>query len=88
MRRSRDTLGQHLVRKSVDRLAEQRDVCTGCGRTPLTGERVQRYEDGRLVCELCRPLRRVTDTRNGAHDEVVRHSEYGHTVRLVSRAAA
>jgi hypothetical protein len=84
MRRSRDTLGQHLVRKSVDALADHRDACAACGRTPLTGERVQRYEDGRLVCELCRPLRRVTDAR----DEVVRHSEYGHTVRLVSRAAA
>jgi hypothetical protein len=84
MRRSRNTLGQHLVRKSVDALADHRDACAACGRTPLTGERVQRHEDGRLVCELCRPLRRVADAR----DEVVRHSEYGHTVRLVSRAAA
>ena len=84
MRRSRDTLGQHLVRKSVDALADHRDACGACGRTPLTGEHVQRYEDGRLLCELCRPLRSVTDAR----DEVVRHSEFGHTVRLVARVAA
>jgi hypothetical protein len=84
MRRSRTDLGQHLVRKSVGALADTRDACAICGRTPLTGERVQRYDDGRLVCELCRPLRRVADAR----DEVVRHSEYGHTVRRVSRAAA
>lgn len=84
MRRSSDTLGEHLVRKSVGALADDRDVCADCGRTPLTGERVQRYASGRLVCELCRPLRHVADAR----DEVVRHSEYGHTVRLVARAAA
>ncbi len=84
MRRARPDLGQHLVRKSVDALSEDRDACCQCGRTPLTGERIQRYDDGRLVCELCRPLRRVADAR----DEVVRHSEHGHAVRRVARAAA
>lgn len=84
MRRSRTELEQHLVRKSVGALAEARDCCHHCGRTPLIGEHVQRYDDGRLLCELCRPLRRIEDAR----DEVVRHSEYGHTVRLIARAAA
>jgi hypothetical protein len=84
MRRSRTELHQHFVRRSVDLLAEDRDRCGGCGRTPLTGEHVHRYDDGQLLCELCRPLRRIEDAR----EEVVRHSEHGHAVRLVARVAA
>jgi len=84
MRRRRTDLGQHLVRKSVDALSDDRDHCTTCGRTPLTGERVHRYDDGLLLCELCRPLTRVADAR----EEVMRHSEHGHTVRAVQRIAA
>lgn len=84
MRRSRTDLERHFVRKSVGALARDRDRCEHCGRTPLTGEHVLRYGDGHLLCELCRPLRRVEDAR----DEVVRHCEHGHTVRLVARAAA
>ena len=84
MRRARTNLEQHFVRKSVDALSDDRGRCGHCGRTPLTGERVHRYEDGQLLCELCRPLRRVEDAR----EEVVRHPEYGHTVRVVARVAA
>jgi hypothetical protein len=84
MRRSRTDLHQHLVRKSVHLLAEDRDGCNTCGRTPLTGEHVLRLADGHLLCELCRPLRAIEDAR----DEVVRHSEHGHAVRLVARVAA
>jgi hypothetical protein len=85
MRRSSRDLGQHLVRKSVGKLSDHRDgACGNCGRTPLTGEHVHRYEDGQLLCELCRPLRRVEDAR----EEVVRHPEHGNAVRLVARAAA
>jgi hypothetical protein len=85
MRRIRTDLEHHFVRKSVDALSDHREGdCGNCGRTPLTGEHVHRYEDGQLLCELCRPLRRVEDAR----EEVVRHPEYGHTVRLIARAAA
>lgn len=84
MRRRRTDLGQHLVRKSVGALSHDREGCGGCGRTPLTGERVHRYENGLLLCELCRPLTRIQDAR----EEVVRHSEHGHTVRSVQRVAA
>jgi hypothetical protein len=28
----------------------------GCGRTPLTGERLYVYDNGRARCELCRAL--------------------------------
>jgi hypothetical protein len=84
MRRIRTELDQHFVRKSVGALSDDRDHCGHCGRTPLTGEHVHRYEDGQLLCELCRPLRRIEDAR----EELVRHSEYGHTVRLIARVAA
>jgi hypothetical protein len=84
MRRPRTNLEQHLVRKSVGALSDDRGRCGHCGRTPLTGEHVHRYDDGELLCELCRPMRRIEDAR----EEVVRHPEHGHTVRLVTRAAA
>lgn len=72
------------MRKSVGALSADRGACGHCGRTPLTGELVHRYDDGQVLCELCRPLRRVEDAR----EEVVRHPEHGHAVRLVARAAA
>jgi len=84
MFRRRTDLEDHLVRKSVRRLSHERDRCAVCGRTPLIGEHVHRYEDGRLLCELCRPLKRIEDAR----EEVVRHNEHGHTVRSVQRVAA
>jgi hypothetical protein len=79
MRRSRTELDEHYIRKSVGALSDERDTCRHCKRTPLVGERVHRLTDGRLVCELCRPLRRVEDAR----EEIVRHSEHGHAVRVV-----
>lgn len=85
MRRKHGDLGQHLVRKSVGALSDDREgACGHCGRIPLTGELVHRYDDGQLLCELCRPLRRVEDARA----EVVRHPEHGHAVRVVARATA
>jgi hypothetical protein len=84
MRRSRKDLEQHLLRKSVGLLAADRDHCADCGRTPLTGEQIYRYEDHALVCELCRPLRREPPVRG----ELVRHSEHGHAVRIAVRVAA
>jgi hypothetical protein len=84
MRRPRKDLERHLLRKSVGLLEADRDHCADCGRTPLIGEHVYRYDDHALVCELCRPLRREQPTR----EEPVRHSEHGHAVRIAIRAAA
>jgi hypothetical protein len=84
MFRRRTALEDHLVRKSVDMLSHDREGCCRCGRTPLTGEHVMRSRDGRLLCELCRPMTRIEDAR----EEVVRLSEHGHTVRAVRRIAA
>jgi hypothetical protein len=77
------TLEQELLRRGVDDRTKSSPRCADCRRTPLVGERVHRYEDGRLCCELCRPLRR--DEPVGS--ELVLGSEHGHAVRI-TRAAA
>ncbi|MGH2942165.1 MAG: hypothetical protein ACRDLN_05255 [Solirubrobacteraceae bacterium] len=71
-------LERALLRKSVGSLAGARHGCADCGRTPLVGETLYRYAGGATVCELCRPLRRGAP----ADSEPVRHSEYGHAVRI------
>lgn len=71
-------LERHLLRRSVGALAADRHACAECRRTPLAGERVHLYDGGEVVCELCRPLRR----REPVSFEMVRHSEFGHTVRV------
>jgi hypothetical protein len=71
-------LERRLLTKGVKALAHGRDACADCGRTPLVGEHVHRYDDGSAVCELCRPLRRRAPERT----ELVRHSEHGQTVKL------
>jgi hypothetical protein len=69
---------RHLLRLSVEGLAEERARCSECGRTPLIGEDVHVYDRGQIVCELCRQLRRTAPLSS----QRVRHSEFGHTVRL------
>jgi hypothetical protein len=74
---SEGDLERELLRKSVGALAADRASCEDCGRTPLVGERVHRFGDGALVCELCRP-------RHAGHPErsaVVHHPERGQTVK-------
>ena len=61
-------------------------ACSHCQRTPLVGEHVHLYGD-RLVCQLCRHLR-----REPPGDTVVVHSSEHHrtvkgAVRLRARAA-
>ena len=69
---------RHMLRVSVDELAEERARCSDCGRTPLIGEDVHVYERGEIVCELCRQLR----PQPPVSIERVRHSEFGLAVRL------
>ncbi len=69
---------RHLLRRSVGILAGDRATCTDCGRTPLVGEELHLFEGDQPVCELCRPLRRGQPVST----VMVRHSEYGHTVRV------
>ena len=67
-----------LFRAAVDELSAERARCSDCGRTPLIGEDVHRYERGSVVCELCRMLRPTAPESS----ERVRHSEHGQSVRL------
>jgi hypothetical protein len=70
-----------LVRSSMRALAGAREGCADCRRTPLMGETVYFFGE-RMVCELCRPLRRGEPTRK----QIVHSSEHELTVRR--RAAA
>jgi hypothetical protein len=73
-----DDFERVFFRAAVDELSADRAHCSDCGRTPLVGEDVYRYERGAVVCELCRMLR--CDAPEST--ERVRHSEFGQAVRL------
>ena len=84
---ARPALEQALLRRSMVEHEAHRHRCTHCHRTPLTGEVVHIYAtvDGeRLVCELCRPLRRATPDRS----ELMHAPEHERSVRVQARAAA
>jgi len=77
-------LERALLRKCVDALEDGRQSCADCGRTPLIGETLYSYAAGATVCELCRPLRRAEPEASAR----VRHSEFGHAVRIHRASAA
>jgi hypothetical protein len=74
---SEPDLERELLRKSVGAQAAGRATCDDCGRSPLVGERLHRYRDGALNCDLCMPRREDPPERS----YVVHHSERGLTVR-------
>ena len=79
-------LEKALLRRSMGEHDEQRDRCVHCGRTPLTGEMVHIYATGaaeRLVCALCRPLRREEPSRS----ELMHAPEHERSVRTLRSAA-
>ena len=80
--RSRAPREISLLRKSVGALAQSRPRCWHCRRTPLVGEQVHRYGE-RIVCELCRHLRREPP----ASSELVHSPEHERAVKLRPRAA-
>ena len=82
----RAPLEQLLLRRSVGEQEAHRHRCVHCHRTPLTGEAVHIYAAAtgeRLVCELCRPLRREAPART----EIMHAPEHERSVRLTRRAA-
>ncbi len=84
---ARPALEQALLRRSVDESQAQRHHCVHCHRTPLTGELVYVYGSvggERLVCELCRPLRREPPARS----ELMHAPEHERAVRVRRRSAA
>lgn len=84
MRRKLPPLELRLLRRSVDRLAETRDECCDCHRTPLVGELVHVYARGEIVCALCR----LAHGGEPERVELVAHSELGHAVKPAVRLAA
>lgn len=74
------SLERQLLRRSVDAHANDQERCRDCGRIPLVGEHVHRYECGRVACELCRQERREAPVAV----ELVRTPEYGHAVRVMA----
>ena len=75
-----------LLRRSMRALGSGRAACHHCHRSPLVGERVYVYVAAggeRLVCELCRPLRREPPARS----EIVHSPEHERAVKAVPRAA-
>jgi hypothetical protein len=80
---SLDDLERALLRNSVLRLEAGRDRCRTCHRSPLVGERMFVYANGRAVCELCRTVR----PDEPAEVHLVRATSAGHTVLRVTRAA-
>jgi hypothetical protein len=84
---ARPGLEQALLRRSVGEHEAHRHRCVHCHRTPLTGEVVHVYatvEGDRLVCELCRPMRRAAPDRS----ELMHAPEHERSVRVQSRPAA
>jgi hypothetical protein len=84
---ARPALEQALLRRSMGESEAHRHRCVHCQRTPLTGEVVHLYEtvgDERLVCDLCRPLRREAPARS----ELMHAPEHERAVRVQRRAAA
>ena len=66
-----------FVRRSMRALSAARHGCAHCRRTPLIGETVFFFDDERMVCELCKPLRRDTPRRS----QVVHSAEHELTVK-------
>jgi hypothetical protein len=67
-----------LLHRGLGTLVAGRCTCSRCRRTPLVGERTYRYQSGRVLCELCRRLRREEPISS----ELVRSTESGQAVRL------
>ena len=79
-------LEKALLKRSMGAHEDQRDRCVHCHRTPLTGEVVHVYAGAageRLVCELCRPLRREPPVRS----QLMHAPEHERSVRVAHRAA-
>jgi hypothetical protein len=67
-----------MLKRSVGAIAAGCERCDRCHRTPLVGERVYVYEAGRMLCELCRDVRRERPTAS----RLVHGPEFGHAVRI------
>jgi len=69
-----------LLRRGVDERSDEFEHCTRCRRTPLIGERIYQYADGKLACELCRH-----DVRSEPAASRIVHA---HTIRIIDQRGA
>jgi hypothetical protein len=80
MRRLRPPREISLMRKSVGDHDRSTTCCAHCRRVPLVGEHVHLY-GGRLVCQLCRHLRREPP----GETVVVHSSEHHRAVKAAEK---
>ncbi len=80
----RDDLESILLRNSVGSMETARATCSGCQRTPLTGERLHRLRSDDLLCDLCL-LELPEDQRATLGSERMRATE--RALPVVPRAA-
>jgi hypothetical protein len=73
-----------LLRRGVGDRSARNQHCRDCGRSPLVGEHVYAYANGRVCCELCRALRRDEPVSSA----LVHGPEHGNAVRVRVRTAA
>ena len=72
-----------LMRRSLGGLADAAEHCDSCARTMLIGERVYEYENGAVLCALCR--NRERDSPADSH--TVHGPAFGHSIRILDRRA-
>ena len=73
-----------LLRRGMDDRVGGLETCSHCHRSPLIGERVYVYERERVLCELCRCLR-----REPPHSSRLVHTPaFGHSLRIIDQRGA
>ncbi|MDQ8045572.1 MAG: hypothetical protein AAGC46_17615 [Solirubrobacteraceae bacterium] len=71
-------LERALLKQGVEGRGQEQRRCDGCSRTPLIGESVAHYDDGRMRCELCRSVSREKPVR----EVLVKHAPDGPRSRV------
>lgn len=79
-RREAPALERALLRRGVQHRYATHERCSGCGRTPLVGERVYLADTGPVLCELCR----ASESARQLHSRVVRGPSSGRAIRVIA----
>jgi hypothetical protein len=72
-----------LMRRGLGGRSGAAEHCDSCQRSMLIGERVYEYENGAVLCALCR--QRERDSPADSH--TVHGPAFGHSIRIVDRRA-
>lgn len=68
-----------LLKRGVDERLAERERCRRCRRTPLIGERVYLYDNGSILCELCREGRPDAPLAS----RITHGPAFGNTIRII-----